>query len=112
MTTALEWDAALDEFRERNARWAALRPYCAAMLLVLERLRADPRVGTVALQVSHATLVIEVGGLKRRISLGWDVRGHYKVSFVDPGFEFAESRVANEDDVVETVVHYLDRLRE
>ena len=111
MTTAPEWDTALDEFRERGARWAALRPYCSAMLLVLERLRADPRVGTVALQVSHATLVIAVGDREHRVGLCWDGRSHYRVFFVDPGFEFVESRAVTEDDVVETVVHYLERVR-
>lgn len=111
MTTAQEWDAVLDELRERGARWPSLRPYCTALLPVLERLRADPRVGSVALQVSHATLVIKVSGRERRVGLCWDGLRHYGVFFVDPGFEFAESRDVNEDDVIETVVHYLDRVR-
>jgi hypothetical protein len=111
MTTAQEWDAALDELRERAARWAALRPYCAAILPILERLRKDPRVRTVALQVSHATLVIDVSGRERRVGLCWDGLSHYRVFFVDPGFEFAESKEVDEDDVVETVVRYLDRVR-
>lgn len=111
MTTATEWDAARDELRERGARWAALRHHCAAILPVLERLRADPRVGTVALRVSHATLVIAVGGRKRGVGLGWDGQGHYEVFFIDPPFEIAESRSAKDDAVVETVVHYLERVR-
>lgn len=111
MTTATEWDAARDELRERGARWAVLRPYCEALLPVLERLRADPRVGTVGLQVSHATLVITVGGRARGVGLGWDGQGHYDVFFIDPPFELAESRAVNEDATVETVLHYLDRVR-
>jgi hypothetical protein len=111
MTMASEWDAALDEFRKRSAHWAALMPYCSAIIPVLERLRADPRVGTVALQVSHATLVIEVGDRNRRVGLCWDGERHYGVFFVDPGFEFSERRAVTEHDVVETVVRYLDHLR-
>lgn len=111
MTMAMRWDAARDEFRERGARWAVYRPYCAAILPVLERLRADPRVGTVALQVSHATLVIAVPGRKRGVGLGWDGQSQYEVFFIDPPFEFAEWRAVAEEAAVETVVHYLDRVR-
>lgn len=80
MTTATEWDTALDELRERGARWAALRPYCEALLPVVERLRVDSRVGTVVLQVSHATLVIGVTGGDRRVGLGWHHLDQYQCS--------------------------------
>src|SRR3954464_4535195 len=111
MTTVSEWDIAAAEFRQKGTRWAVLRPHCAALLPVLERLHADPRIGTVSLQVSHALLVIEVSGGKRRVGLGWDGQAQYEVFFVDPGFEFAEFRAVSGDEVVETVVHYLDDVR-
>ena len=64
--TTAEWDAAIEEFRNRE-RWAVLRPACAPIVPVLERLRCDPRVGSVRLQVSHATLVVGVLGNEHRV---------------------------------------------
>ena len=109
MTTV--WDAALDELRERGARWAALRPYCEALVPVVERLRLDSRVGTVVLQVSHATLVIGVPGRERRVGLGWSQPDQCQVFFVDAGFEFADLRGVTQDEAVDVVIQYLDRVR-
>jgi len=109
MTT--EWDAALGELRERGARWAALRAYCEALVPVVERLRADSRVGPVAIQVSHATLVIGVTGRERGVGLGWQAPDQYQVFFIDAGFEFGDLRHVTEDEAVEVVIQYLDRVR-
>lgn len=109
MTTV--WDASLDELRERGARWAALRPYCEALLPVVERLSVDSRVGTVVLQVSHATLVIVVPGRERSVGLGWHHSDQYQVCFVDAGFEFADLRCVAQDEAVDLVIQYLNRVR-
>lgn len=111
MTTATEWDEALDELRERGARWAALRPYCEALVPVVERLRVDSRVGTVVLQVSHATLVIGVTGRDRSVGLGWNPPDQYQVFFVDAYFEFVDLRCVTQGEAVEVVIHYLDQVR-
>jgi hypothetical protein len=111
MTTATTWDAALHELLDRGERSGALRPHCEAVALVIERLRADPRIGAVELQVSHATLVIGSAGAKRRVGIGWDGTHGYEVFFVDPGFEFIDFTIAKNADVVETVIRYLDCAR-
>ena len=111
MTTVTTWDAALNELRDRGERWGAVRPHCEAIALVIERLRADPRIGAVELQVSHATLVIGSTGAKRRVGIGWDGAHGYEVFFVDPGFEFIDFTIANNAEAVETVIRYLDRAR-
>jgi hypothetical protein len=56
-------------------------------------------------------LVIAVPGRERGVGLGWDGQSHYNVFFIDPPFEIAECRAVSENDAVETVVDYLDRVR-
>jgi hypothetical protein len=111
MTSPTEWQSTLDELRNKGARWRAIAPHCSAIAWLVERLRIDPRVGKVSLQVSHATLVIGVTGIGRRVGIGWDAAGHYEVFLVEPGFVFVGPENVTHTNVVDVVIRYLDGIR-
>jgi hypothetical protein len=107
---AAEWDVAIEELRGRGASSTALEPACTAVVSALQRLRSDPRAGGVSLQVSHASLIMSVRGRELRVGLCWDGE-NYGVFLVEPDFAFSERTTAFEDEVADTVVRYLDRVR-
>lgn len=106
------WDDAVDRLRDLK-RLKRLRPTITVMLRLVAALRNDPRLDGVAPDISHVALVLRLSGKQRYVIVEWHEDGQpgFAVSFVDPPFEFTDTRIVPQSEGPATVVDYLDQLR-
>ena len=107
-----DWDKVEQTFHslEQHVR---TRPVVARMLGLTARLRDEPRLAAMVPVVSHFTLTLRAPGCTSVVAVWCDESegGAYKVAFVDPPLEFRQTKQFSDDDVVATVIEYVDRLQ-
>jgi hypothetical protein len=109
MAMTKQW-VEVDEAFKRLERHSVLRPTLAAMSRLVDRVKNDEAFADAHPTVSHATLVLSRGQERRRVMVGWSGDLVYRVAFLDPPLEIAESTLAPEDAVIDVLRTYFEQL--